>query len=94
MKELDQLLLNFNFSNNYKKDDFFVSKSNFFAFNLFFAPSRNQHFLLPGPSGTPDTYILRLGTIFNMIPADFTSIFQDFSIFLTFSQEAYDIGLH
>ena len=34
MKELDQLLLNFNFSNNYKKDDFFVSKSNFFAFNL------------------------------------------------------------
>ena len=34
MKELDQLLLNFNFSKNYKKDDFFVSKSNFFAFNL------------------------------------------------------------
>ena len=26
--------LNFNFSKNYKKDDFFVSKSNFFAFNL------------------------------------------------------------
>ncbi len=34
MKELDQLLLNFNFSKNYKKDDFFVTKSNFFAFNL------------------------------------------------------------
>ena len=34
MRELDQLLLNFNFSKNYKKDDFFVSKSNFFAFNL------------------------------------------------------------
>ena len=34
MKELDQLLLNFNFSKNYRKDDFFVSKSNFFAFNL------------------------------------------------------------
>ena len=34
MKELDQLLLNFNLSKNYKKDDFFVSKSNFFAFNL------------------------------------------------------------
>jgi len=34
MKELDQLLLNFNFSKNYNKDDFFVSKSNFFAFNL------------------------------------------------------------
>ena len=34
MNELDQLLLNFNFSKNYKKDDFFVSKSNFFAFNL------------------------------------------------------------
>ena len=34
MRELDQLLLNFNFSKNYKKDDFFLSKSNFFAFNL------------------------------------------------------------
>ena len=34
MRELDQLLLNFDFSKNYKKDDFFVSKSNFFAFNL------------------------------------------------------------
>ena len=34
MSELDQLLLNFKFSKNYKKDDFFVSKSNFFAFNL------------------------------------------------------------
>ena len=34
MSELDQLLLNFNFSKNYKKEDFFVSKSNFFAFNL------------------------------------------------------------
>ncbi len=34
MSELDQLLLNFNFSKNYKRDDFFVSKSNFFAFNL------------------------------------------------------------
>ena len=27
-------MLNFNFSKNYKRDDFFVSKSNFFAFNL------------------------------------------------------------
>jgi len=34
MRELDQLLLNFNFSKNYKRDDFFVSQSNFFAFNL------------------------------------------------------------
>jgi len=34
MRELDQLLLNFNFSKNYKIDDFFVSQSNFFAFNL------------------------------------------------------------
>ena len=34
MSEFDQLLLNFKFSKNYKKDDFFVSKSNFFAFNL------------------------------------------------------------
>ncbi len=34
MRELDQLLLNFNFNKSYKKDDFFVSESNFFAFNL------------------------------------------------------------
>ena len=34
MSELDQHLLNFKFSKNYKKDDFFVSKSNFFAFSL------------------------------------------------------------
>ena len=34
MRELDQLLLNFKFSKNFQKDDFFVSKSNFFAFNL------------------------------------------------------------
>jgi len=34
MSELDQLLLNFKFSKNFKKDDFFVSKSNFFAFSL------------------------------------------------------------
>ena len=29
--ELDQLLLNFKETNNYQKDDFYVSKSNFFA---------------------------------------------------------------
>ncbi len=34
MRELDQLLLNFKFSKNFQKDDFFVSKSNFFAYNL------------------------------------------------------------
>ncbi len=34
MSELDQLLLNFKFSKNFQKDDFFVSKSNFFAYNL------------------------------------------------------------
>jgi chromosomal replication initiation ATPase DnaA len=34
MSDLDQLLLNFQFSKNYKRDDFFVSKCNYFAFNL------------------------------------------------------------
>ena len=34
MKELDQLLLNFNFNKSYSKDDFFVSTCNFFAFSL------------------------------------------------------------
>ena len=32
--ELDQLLLNFKETNNYQKDDFYVSKSNFFAYKL------------------------------------------------------------
>ena len=36
---------------------------------------------LPGPSGTPDTYILRLGIIFNTIPAHFQHIFKCFSTF-------------
>tara|TARA_B100001121_G_scaffold165437_1_gene144618 strand:+ start:1686 stop:2345 length:660 start_codon:yes stop_codon:yes gene_type:complete len=30
----DQQLINFQFEKNYKKDDFYVSKSNFFAFSL------------------------------------------------------------
>ncbi len=34
MAELDQLLLNFKTEKNYQNDDFFVSKSNFFAFKL------------------------------------------------------------
>jgi len=34
MKEDKQLLLNFKFNKSYSKDDFFVSESNFFAFNL------------------------------------------------------------
>ena len=32
--ELDQLLLNFKETKNYQKDDFYVSKSNFFAYKL------------------------------------------------------------
>ena len=34
MKNLNQLLLNFNYKQNFNYDDFFVSKSNFFAFEL------------------------------------------------------------
>ena len=34
MGELDQQLLKFDFNKNYKKDDYFVSKSNYFAFTL------------------------------------------------------------
>ena len=34
MKNLNQLLLNFNYKQNFNYDDFFVSKSNFFAFKL------------------------------------------------------------
>ena len=34
MRELDQLLLNFNFNKSYRQDDYFVSESNLYAFNL------------------------------------------------------------
>ena len=34
MKKKEQLLLNFAFDKNYKSEDYFVSKSNYFAFNL------------------------------------------------------------
>ena len=34
MRNLNQLLFNFNYSQNFNYDDFFVSKSNYFAFQL------------------------------------------------------------
>ncbi len=34
MKDLNQLLLNFNFKKNFNYDDFYVSKSNFYAFEI------------------------------------------------------------
>ena len=34
MKNLNQLLLDFNFKQNFKDDDFYVGKSNYFAFEL------------------------------------------------------------
>ena len=34
MKDLNQLLLNFNIKQNYKYEDFYVSKSNYYAFSL------------------------------------------------------------
>ena len=34
MNELNQLLLNFNYKQNFNDDDFYVSKSNFYAFEL------------------------------------------------------------
>ena len=34
MNELNQLLLNFEYKKNFQIDDFFVSKSNYYAFNL------------------------------------------------------------
>ena len=34
MKDLNQLLLQFDLKQNYKNEDFYVNKSNFFAFNL------------------------------------------------------------
>ena len=34
MKDLNQLLLNFDYKQNFKNNDFYVSKSNYFAFNI------------------------------------------------------------
>jgi chromosomal replication initiation ATPase DnaA len=34
MKSLNQLLLNFNYEQNFRDDDFYVGKSNFYAFDL------------------------------------------------------------
>ena len=34
MRDLNQLLLNFDYKQNFKDDDFYVSKSNYFAFNI------------------------------------------------------------
>jgi len=34
MSKLEQQLINFQFEKNYERDNFFVSKSNFFAFSL------------------------------------------------------------
>ena len=34
MKNLNQLLLNFDYKQNFKDDDFYVSKSNYYTFNL------------------------------------------------------------
>ena len=34
MRDLNQLLLNFDYKQNFKDEDFYVSKSNYFAFNL------------------------------------------------------------
>ena len=34
MKDLNQLLLKFDLRQNYKNEDFYVNKSNFFAFDL------------------------------------------------------------
>ena len=34
MKDLNQLLFKFDLKQNYKNEDFYVNKSNFFAFNL------------------------------------------------------------
>jgi len=34
MKDLNQLLLKFDLKQNYQHEDFYVSKSNFYAFNL------------------------------------------------------------
>jgi chromosomal replication initiation ATPase DnaA len=34
MRDLNQLLLNFAYKQNFKDDDFYVSKSNYYAFNL------------------------------------------------------------
>ena len=46
MKDLNQLLLNFDYKQNFKDNDFYVSKSNYFAFNIIHSwPKREKNFL-------------------------------------------------
>ena len=46
MRDLNQLLLNFEYKQNFKDEDFYVSKSNYFAFNLITSwPKWEKNFL-------------------------------------------------
>jgi len=46
MKDLNQLLLNFDYKQNFKDNDFYVSKSNYFAFNIIHSwPKWEKNFL-------------------------------------------------
>ena len=47
MRELNQLLLNFNFKKSFNDHDYYVSGSNFFAFNLIDnGPNGKKEFLI------------------------------------------------
>ena len=59
MRDLNQLLLNFEYKQNFKDDDFYVSKSNYYAFNLISTwPKWEKNFLnITGEKFSGKTYL-------------------------------------
>ena len=62
MSDLNQLLLNFEYKQNFKDEDFYVSKSNFFAFNLINSwPKWEKNFLnISGEKFSGKTHLINI----------------------------------
>mgnify|MGYP001295091901 CR=1 FL=1 len=62
MRDLNQLLLNFEYKQNFKDEDFYVSKSNYFAFNLINSwPKWEKNFLnISGEKFSGKTHLINV----------------------------------
>ena len=62
MRDLNQLLLNFEYKQNFKDEDFYVSKSNYFAFNLINSwPKWEKNFLnIHGEKNSGKTHLAKI----------------------------------
>ena len=62
MRDLNQLLLNFEYKQNFKDEDFYVSKSNYFAFNLINSwPKWEKNFLnINGENYSGKTHLVNI----------------------------------